>query len=295
MQAWLPIEFVLVTNRPALATAAEAAGIERVLVDLERLGKAERQNGRALFLSDHSCRDIAALRSVLRHTRVMARIDPWGGHSPSQIEAVLAAGAQGVMLPLAASVRDVKAVVAAVASRARVSVLIETCEGVEACAEIAAVAGVDEVHFGLNDLAISYRNRTIFDVFADRCLDKCAARLRQRAIPFGIGGVTDPNQTGLPVSPDLLLGEQARLGSSIFWLGRTFSRGGAAREQMDAAIRRIRSRLQLWRAADQSRLEQNRRSLLQQLNGGNEPAFVSPAGAAASNRLPLDRCDYLVS
>ena len=292
MGAPLPIEFVLVTNRPPLARAAEAAGIERVLVDLERLGKAKRQNGRALFLSDHRCGDIAGLRGALRHTRVMARIDPWGAHSRSQIDRVLSAGAQGVMLPLAASVRQVEAFVAAVASRALVSILIETREGVEACAEIAAVSGVDEFHFGLNDLAISYRNRTIFDVFAGQCLDEWTARLRRRAIPFGVGGVTDPNQAGLPVSSDVLLGEQARFGSSIFWLGRTFSHAFVTPEGMTAAIRRIRSRLHWWRAADPHHLEHNRLSLTRQLRGGIDPAFVR---APVSNRIARRRREYLLS
>ena len=50
---------ILITNDPGIATDAEAVGVTRIMVDLELMGKAERQKGKNTFITVHTKEDIA--------------------------------------------------------------------------------------------------------------------------------------------------------------------------------------------------------------------------------------------
>ena len=54
------LELIQITNDPAFARRCDALGGFRLFVDLERLGKAERQAGRNTFISAHRMDDVAA-------------------------------------------------------------------------------------------------------------------------------------------------------------------------------------------------------------------------------------------
>jgi hypothetical protein len=52
------LELIQITNDPAFARRCDALASVRVFVDLERLGKAERQAGRNTFISTHQAYDV---------------------------------------------------------------------------------------------------------------------------------------------------------------------------------------------------------------------------------------------
>jgi hypothetical protein len=56
------LELIQITNDPAFARRCDALGGFRLFVDLERLGKAERQAGRNTFISAHEIEDIGDRR-----------------------------------------------------------------------------------------------------------------------------------------------------------------------------------------------------------------------------------------
>lgn len=64
------------TDRLDIAQAGDAAGIERIGVDLEHLGKAERQAGRGTWISPHTVDDLRAVTSSLTRARGCARLNP---------------------------------------------------------------------------------------------------------------------------------------------------------------------------------------------------------------------------
>ena len=80
----------LICGDARLAQAAHRAGVDRILVDLERLGKAERQASRPLFISDYDWDDAAAVRAVLPVGSFFLRLDPWHEGSAQQIDQALA-------------------------------------------------------------------------------------------------------------------------------------------------------------------------------------------------------------
>src|SRR5688572_22616735 len=87
------IVLTLWTADPAVATAADAAGVDRVGVDLERLGKAARQRGRGTWLSDHDEHDLDCITPMLRRAQGFARINPVHDGTADEVESVLRRGA----------------------------------------------------------------------------------------------------------------------------------------------------------------------------------------------------------
>ncbi|HVA84856.1 MAG TPA: hypothetical protein VNF73_00915 [Candidatus Saccharimonadales bacterium] len=75
-------------------------------MDLERLGKQERQGGRGTWMSPHTIDDLAAIGQVLEHARLFARVNRLHPGSDEEVRTVLAAGAQVLMLPMVATARE---------------------------------------------------------------------------------------------------------------------------------------------------------------------------------------------
>jgi 2-keto-3-deoxy-L-rhamnonate aldolase RhmA len=212
----------LISGDSALARIAHTAGIARVLVDLERLGKAERQAGRGLFLSTHDWSDAVALRAVLPAGALFIRLDPLHDGSADQVERALGIGVDGVMLPYFHRAEDVFRFADLVRGRAVLTPLVETRGAVRDLPAILASGAIGEFHVGLNDLALDLGLDTLARLWGDPLLAEIAAAAQAHATPFGIGGVTDPRATGLPVSPTFVLEEHRRLGSTRALLGRSF-------------------------------------------------------------------------
>jgi hypothetical protein len=241
------MELALITNDPRLALEADRAGIDRVFIDLERLGKCERQAGRGLFLSDHSLADAARIRPLLEHARLQVRVDPWHAGSPAQIDAALAAGAGYVMLPYFQRLEHAAQFVRAVRGRALPILLVETAAAAAQLADLCGLPGLAEVHIGLNDLSLSLGKRFLFEVLLDGTVDAMCATLRQHHIPFGFGGIGSLSNRSLPVDPELILAAQVCQGATRGWLGRTFREIPADRLAPEVAL--LRHAIERWQHA----------------------------------------------
>jgi len=218
------VELTLITNKSLFARRAEYAGINRIMIDLERLGKAKRQYGRSFFLSDHHPSDIDLLRATLFVGSVQVRVNPWHEQSISEIDDVISRGAQIVMLPMVRDREQAARFVDAVNGRARTSLLIENADALNGCGELLSADGIDEAHIGLNDLAIDLGRESIFEALVDRLLDGIACMAAQRHLRFGFGAIAGRGCGPLPIDPEIIISEQARLGASVAWLGRSYGR-----------------------------------------------------------------------
>ena len=180
----------------------------------------------------------------LRHARLFARCDP---QIDGQLERLVEAGVAFVMLPM---FRDAEAVAAAcerVAGRARIVPLVETREAVERIDEVLAVAGVDEVHVGLNDLSLALGLPNRFAALVHPAVERVAAGARAAGARLGLGGIGRAGQEDLPIPASLVYAQHARLGSGAALLSRSFLGGcGDLGEEVRAARRQLAS----WRAAD---------------------------------------------
>ncbi|MBS7361553.1 MAG: aldolase, partial [Oscillospiraceae bacterium] len=70
------LKLMYITNSPAVAEIADAAGVDRIFVDLEKVGKAERQRGWNSVKSQHSTEDIPKIKAAVRKAQVLVRTDP---------------------------------------------------------------------------------------------------------------------------------------------------------------------------------------------------------------------------
>jgi hypothetical protein len=224
--------------------------VDRVGVDLERLGKAERQRGLGTWISPHVEDDVARLGAVLEggvpgRAALFARVNPLNDDSRREVEAVLTAGATVLMLPMVAAPAEAERFVALVAGRALVVLLVERREALDALAALAAVPGVDEIHIGLNDLALSLALPTRWAILASDRLADAGAIVRAAGKRFGFGGIGRAHDTTLPMPADLVYAEYARTGASAALIARAFPQDAAFADE----IERARTRLAAWRAA----------------------------------------------
>ena len=216
------LELIQITNDPAFAQRCDALGGFRLFVDLERMGKAERQAGRNTFISAHQLEDVGRIRAVLRHSPLMVRVNPLHEGTRSEVDAVLAAGADSVMLPMFTTAGELRAFSELVAGRAPIVPLLETAAALREVEAWAGTPGLQEIFVGLNDLHLSLGCRFMFEPLADGSVERVAQAAKRHRLPFGFGGIARLDEGLLPGRD--VLAEHLRLGSSAVILSRTFHR-----------------------------------------------------------------------
>lgn len=225
------MKFFLITNSPPIAKFATDRGADRIMVDLEKLGKAERQGHLDAVMSDHSIKDVAAIREFATNAEILVRTNALNPDSKAEIDGAISAGADILMLPMFRTAAEVAEYSALVANRVPIMLLAETVaaeSNLDACTD---VEGVCEVHIGLNDLSLEMGKRFMFELVVDGTVDRMAQILRRKNMPFGIGGVARVGE-GL-LQAEHILKEHARLGSSAAILSRTFHRNLPTVELME--------------------------------------------------------------
>lgn len=215
-----------ITNRPEVAVIAEKCGVDRIFVDMEYIGKAARQKGDDSLINYHTIEDVKTIRAVVKKAGLLVRVNPiHDSHedypgSEEEIKAVIKAGADIVMLPYFKTLVEVKRFLKAVDGRARTSLLLETKEAAEVLDDILRIDGIDEIHIGLNDLAMSMNKKFLFEVLTDGTVEKLCRKISNAGIVYGFGGVASPGHGIVPA--EMIIREHYRLGSSLVILSRAF-------------------------------------------------------------------------
>lgn len=214
------IDLLQITNDPVFAERCAALSGMRLFVDLERMGKVERQAGRNTFISTHQIDDVARIKSVAGATPVMVRVNPLHADSAAEVNAVLACGADLLMLPMFKSAHELSAFAALVDSRAPIVPLLETAEALDCLADWVGTPGLAEVFVGLNDLHLSLGCDFMFEPLAHGLVERVANAARQQGLRFGFGGIARMDEGLLPGRD--VLAEHVRLGSQAVIVSRTF-------------------------------------------------------------------------
>lgn len=216
------METIFITNDLLRAHVAEEAGVDRIMVDLEMLGKIERQGHLDTVISGHTIRDVRSMRSVLSGASLMVRVNPINEFSEQEIDEVIAEGAEIVMLPMFSYQWEVEEFIGMVRRRARTCLLFETGAALANIHDVLDVPGIDEAHIGLNDLHLSLGLKFMFELVSGGLADYMAGVFRGRGVTFGIGGAARLGYGVLPA--ELVLSEHIRLGSSRVILSRDYGR-----------------------------------------------------------------------
>lgn len=265
------MKFFFITNSPDLAAFAVREGVDRIFVDLEVLGKDERQGHLNTVISRHTFDDLRRVRAAAPSAELMARLNPVNPETRNEVDQAIEAGAQILMLPMFRGPEEVQAFADITGGRARICLLAETRGAIETIGACAAVPGVDEIHIGLNDLSLDLKLPFMFQPLAMGLVDRAAEQIRAASKPFGIGGLARVDEGLLPAR--WILGEHARLGSSAAILSRTFHREATnvaeIKAQMDfaAELGQLRAVYAYFCNASPAELEANRAKICSSIEG----------------------------
>lgn len=222
----MSLELMYITNRSDVASLAQQAGVDRVFVDMEYIGKQSRQGGMDTVQSHHTVEDVIALRPILDKSDLLVRVNPVHNatdeysSSRDEIDSVVEAGADIIMLPYFKTANEVEQFIDYVDGRAKTCLLLETSQAVDCFDDILAVDGIDELYIGLNDLHLCYGMDFMFQLLADGTVETLADKIKNKGISFGFGGVARVGTGTLPA--ECIFGEHYRLGSSRVILSRAF-------------------------------------------------------------------------
>ena len=222
----MALKLMYITNRSDVALIAEEAGVDRIFIDMEYIGKAARQGGMDSVQNHHTVEDIKNIRTVLKRADLLVRVNPIHDatdeycSSEEEIKSAIDAGADIVMLPFFKTVEEVTRFISVVNGRAKTLLLMETPEAVELVDEIIAVPGIDEIHIGINDMSLGYGKTFMFELLTDGTVESLCLKFKRAGIPYGFGGVAAVGMGNLPA--EAILREHYRLGSSMVILSRSF-------------------------------------------------------------------------
>lgn len=222
----MSLTLMYITNNPKVVSIAQEAGVDRIWVDMEWIGKEERQAGMNTVKSHHTIQDIINLRPMVKTSTLMARINPIHEatkeycDSKEEIEDTIKAGAEIIMLPMFKTVSEVDRFVNYVSGRVRTQLLLETKEADQIIDKILEVPGVDEIYIGLNDLHLSYGQKFMFEPLCDGKVDRLVEKFHTKGIKFGFGGIARFGKGLLPA--EYVIAEHYKYGSTAAILSRSF-------------------------------------------------------------------------
>lgn len=216
----MALKLMYITNNVEVARIAQKYGIERIWVDLETLGKNERQGHIDSVKSHHSISDIKRIVPILDKSEMLVRVNPINEKSEEEIKQVIDAGADIIMLPMWKSKNEVISFLKYVNGKTKTVLLLETKEAVECLDDVLNMGGFDEIHIGLNDLHLSYGQVFMFQLLTDGTIENLCNKIKKYNIPYGFGGIAKLGTGDLPA--ENVIQEHYRLGSTRAILSRSF-------------------------------------------------------------------------
>lgn len=215
-----------ITNQPKVAQIAEKAGVDRIFIDMEFIGKDERQGGLDTVKNHHTIDDIKNIKKTISKAELLVRVNPIHDELPfypsskDEIDRSIEAGADILMLPFFHTVEEVKQFVEIVNGRTKVCLLLETPESANLIDDILEIPGIDMIHIGLNDMHLAMGMDFMFELLANGMVEEWMKKIQAKGIMCGFGGIAGLDKGMLPGA--MVLKEHYRLGSQMVIVSRAF-------------------------------------------------------------------------
>ncbi len=214
------LNLMYITNRTDIAQIAEKNGVDWIFIDLEINGKEERQGHLDTVISRHRIDDVKKVKSVLKKSKLLVRVNPIYDESKKEIDRVINDGADIVMLPFFKTKKEVESFIDFVDGRSEICLLLETPEAVNCIDAILDIDGIDYIHIGLNDLHLGYNKKFMFELLVDGTVEMLIEKFNNKDIKYGFGGIARIGDGA--ISAESIITEHYRLGSSMVILSRSF-------------------------------------------------------------------------
>jgi hypothetical protein len=256
-------DFVLTlfTKDPVLASAADRAGVDRIGVDMEQIGKGARQGHLATWISDHAESDLTGIKPVLERAQLFARCNPIHAGSAAEIDRLIDSGVRVVMLPYFKTSANAEQFIRLIDARAHPVLLAETAEAAAVISDLCRIPGVKEIHIGLNDMRLSLGWPSHFHVLVSDFLVGICDTVLAAGLRLGVGGIGRAGDNDLPVPADLVSAQLPRLGATASLVSRSFFREPVPQD-LNLEFRKLRawldacaSRDRHWHAAQRAQLQ----------------------------------------
>lgn len=222
----MALKLMYITNRPEIAQIAETAGVDRIFIDLEYIGKADRQGGMDTVQSRHTLDDVKRISEAITTAQLLVRVNPIHDatdkytSSEEEIGTAIENGADIIMLPYFKTINEVKRFLSVVNGRAKTMLLLETPEAVDIVDDLLCLEGIDSIHIGLNDLSLGYGKKFMFELLIDGTVERLCTKIREKDVPYGFGGIASLGKGMVPA--EMIIKEHYRLGSTCAILSRSF-------------------------------------------------------------------------
>ncbi|MEP1151843.1 MAG: hypothetical protein JXR20_01550 [Balneola sp.] len=228
------LKLILITDSAEIAQKAQDSGVDIIMIDLEIMGKQERQGGLNTIISNHSIDAIPRVRQVLSKSKLMVRINPLHENSKNEIDKVIELGADLIMLPMFDDYSQVKTIYNMIDGRCALVPLLETTQSLTRVDDILELTDFEFIHIGLNDLRIGLGLKFLFEVVSGGLVEYLSKKIHKKKISFGFGGVARMDSGELPGS--LVLSEHIRLGSEAVILSRAFHNNSKTLEELNRNV-----------------------------------------------------------
>lgn len=220
----MALKLMYITNDTSIARIADECGVDWIFIDLEIIGKEQRQGHLDTVISKHSIENVKKIKNVLNKSKLLVRVNPIHENSKEEIDRVIQYGADIVMLPFFKTNLEVTEFIEYVNQRAEVCLLLETPEAVSNLDAILENSGINYIHIGLNDLHLGLNKKFMFELLVDGTVENIINKLKKTDIKYGFGGIAQLGQGTLPAENIII--EHYRLGSSMVILSRSFYKSG---------------------------------------------------------------------
>ena len=118
------------------------SGVDIIMVDLETIGKKERQKEFNTVISNHKLNDIIKIKKCIGNS-TLVRSNPIHKKIREEIENIINNGADIIMLPMFTQVNEVELFIDIIRGRAKTMLLFETPQSVCRANEISKLNGID--------------------------------------------------------------------------------------------------------------------------------------------------------
>ena len=230
--------YIAITNQVEKAQLLDQCGIQQIMVDVENLGKAERQAGKNAVINYHQIEDAAKLKNAGIKAKIICRINGFYEGIDQEIEQAINSGADTLMLPMILDIKHFEQMLEQISRRIAVIPLIETPYSVFKLNQIIELAKPTQIHFGLNDLHLGLGMKNLFEILLSPVFASAVAYARDKVQLVGIGGVGHP-EISQKVMPELLINEYKRLGSRSVILSRSFFSQGYNHKIIKSALEQL--------------------------------------------------------